>query len=336
MRVLVTGGAGYIGSVATDLLLECGHAVAVFDNLQQGHRAAIAEAAEFLRGDLASAPAIDAAVGAFRPDVVMHFAANSLVGESAQLPFKYIGDNVQNATNLFRAMDRHGCARVIFSSTANLYGGAGRGPITEDAPIRPGSPYGESKAIIERQLHWLKETRGWNYVCLRYFNAAGATETRGEDHTPETHLIPLVLQAAMGQRREIQLFGDDYDTEDGTNIRDYVHVEDLVQAHILAADAVASRSGTFNLGNSAGYSVKQVIAAAGEVTGVRIPVRLGLRRPGDLPVLVASSERARTELGWRPRHRSIHAIIESAFRWMVQHPQGYAASSPAEETASAK
>lgn len=324
MKVLVTGGAGYIGSVVTELLLARGHDVTVFDNLQQGHRSALSKGAKFVLGDLAEPTAIDEAIKNCQPEIVMHFAANSLVGESAQAPFKYLGDNVQNATNLFRAMDRHDCKRIIFSSTANLYGSAGKDPLTENAIIAPGSAYGESKAIIERQLHWLKETRGWNYVCLRYFNAAGATTQCGEHHTPETHLIPLVLQTAMKIRPEIKLFGDDYHTPDGTSIRDYIHVEDLANAHILAAKLVQTRSRTFNLGNGAGYSVKQVITAASDVTGIRIPVSVGPRRQGDLPVLVASSARAHTELGWRPQHWSIHAIIESAFRWMIQHPRGYA------------
>jgi UDP-glucose 4-epimerase len=324
MKVLVTGGAGYIGSVVTELLLARGHEVTVFDNLQQGHRSAVPRGAKLVIGDLAEPAVIDETIKNLRPEVVMHFAANSLVGESSQVPFKYIGDNVHNATNLFRAMDRHGCGRIIFSSTANLYGTAGKEPITENAIIAPGSAYGESKAMIERQLHWLKETRGWNYVCLRYFNAAGATSKCGEHHTPETHLIPLVLQTAMKLRPEIQVFGNDYNTADGTNIRDYVHVEDLANAHILAAKLVQTRSGIFNLGNGAGYSVKQVITAASDVTGIRIPVSVGPRRKGDLPILVASSARAHTELGWRPQHWSIHSIIESAFRWMVQHPRGYA------------
>lgn len=323
MKILVTGGAGYIGSVATELLLHHGHQVVVFDNLQQGHRAAVESAAEFVPGDLADYGAIATAIERSRPDAVMHFAANSLVGESMRDPFAYLGDNVLNALNLLRAMDAHGVKRIILSSTANLFAEPSKMPIDEEERIVPGSPYGESKGIVERFLHWLSVTRGFRYACLRYFNAAGATERHGEDHNPELHLIPLVLQVAQGRRPSISIFGDDYPTPDGTCIRDYIHVVDLVDAHIRALDVLDAGNRTYNLGNGQGFSVREVIAAAERVTGCHIPVTMAPRRAGDPAVLVGGSARIRRELGWEPRFPGIEAIIQTAWAWHSRHPHGY-------------
>lgn len=323
MKILVTGGAGYIGSVATELLLRDGHSVLVFDNLQQGHTAAVDSGAHFVRGDLRDYDAISNAIRDFAPDAVMHFAANSLVGESMRDPFAYLGDNVVAALSLLRAMDAHGVKRIILSSTANLFADPARMPIAEDERIVPGSPYGESKAIIERFLHWLSVTRGFRYACLRYFNAAGATARHGEDHNPELHLIPLVLQVALGKREKISIFGDDYPTPDGTCVRDYIHVEDLINAHLLALAALDRGNCIYNLGNGRGYSVREVIAAAEQVTGTTIRTEVCPRRPGDPATLVASSDRIRNELGWNPRHPDIVDIVRSAWAWHQKHPRGY-------------
>ena len=323
MKILVTGGAGYIGSVATEILLRRGHTVLVFDNLQQGHEAAIEPSAHFIRGDLRDAAAIDAAVQGFAPDAVMHFAANSLVGVSMREPFQYLGDNVVAGLNLLRAMDAHGVKRIILSSTANLFADPLKLPIDEDERIVPGSPYGESKGILERMLYWLSVTRGLRYACLRYFNAAGATERHGEDHHPELHLIPLVLQVALGQREKISIFGDDYPTPDGTCIRDYIHIEDLIEAHILALDALDQGNRVYNLGNGQGFSVKQVVQAAEQITGKKIPLEIAPRRPGDPAVLVAGSAKIRRELGWQPRFPGIASIIQTAWSWHSRHPDGY-------------
>ena len=323
MKILVTGGAGYIGSVATELLIRDGHQVIVFDNLQQGHRAAIEPGAGFIQGDLSDYRAISTTIQGFSPDAVMHFAANSLVGESMRDPFAYLSDNVVNALNLLRAMDAHGVKRIILSSTANLFADPLKMPIDEDERIIPGSPYGESKGIIERFLHWLSVTRGLRYACLRYFNAAGATERHGEDHNPELHLIPLVLQVALGRREHISVFGDDYPTPDGTCIRDYIHVVDLIDAHLRALRALDGGNRIYNLGNGQGFSVKQVIETAGRVTGRPIPVKIAPRRPGDPAVLVAGSARIKRELDWEPKYPDIESIIRTAWAWHSRHPQGY-------------
>ena len=323
MKILVTGGAGYIGSVATEVLATGGHEVVVFDNLQQGHVEAVHPHARLVVGDLAHPAAIDAVLREFQPEAVMHFAANSLVGQSMQEPFLYLQDNVVNALNLLRAMDRHGVRKIILSSTANLFADPLAMPITEEERIIPGSPYGESKGIVERFLHWLSITRGLRYACLRYFNAAGATPERGEHHTPELHLIPLVLQVALGQRPDITVFGGDYPTPDGTCIRDYIHVTDLIDAHVRALGALDRGNCTYNLGNGRGFSVREVIDAAREITGHAIPVRMAPRRAGDPAILVAGSERIRRELGWQPRFDGISALIATAWAWHRQHPRGY-------------
>ena len=324
MRVLVTGGAGYIGSVTSEVLLRHGHDVMVFDDLSQGHRAAIPAAATWVEGDLSSPRAIQTAVDTYRPDAVMHFAARSLVGESMNEPFGYLRDNVVNGLNLLQACIAGGVDRFILSSTANLFGSPDAALIDEQAAIAPGSPYGESKWTLERALHWISQTKGLRFASLRYFNAAGASEARGEHHDPETHLIPLVLQVAAGRRDHITIFGDDYDTPDGTCVRDYIHVLDLAEAHVLAMQALEQGNRMYNLGNGEGFSVRQVIDTARAVTGAAIPEEIGPRRAGDPARLVASSGLIRRELGWEPRYPGLHQIIETAWRWHQLYPQGYA------------
>ena len=323
MRVLVTGGAGYIGSVTAERLLARGHEVVVFDNLSSGHRAAVPAEAAWIYADLASPEAIRKAIAAHRPEAVMHFAARSLVGESMAQPFAYLRDNLTDGLNLLEACVDAGVSQFILSSTANVFGDPKVALIDEGADIAPGSPYGESKWGLERALYWLGETRGIQYTCLRYFNAAGASPERGEHHEPETHLIPLVLQVAAGQRDSITIFGDDYDTPDGTCIRDYVHVLDLAEAHILALEGMSDAHRVFHLGNGTGFSVRQVIEAARAVTGAPIPAVVGARRPGDPPRLVASSALIRNVLGWTPRHTDLEQIIATAWRWHQSNPAGY-------------
>jgi UDP-glucose 4-epimerase len=323
MRILVTGGAGYIGSVVSAELLAAGHEVVVFDNLSQGHRAAVPAQAAFIEGDLANRAAIDRVFKSHAIDGVMHFASHTLVGESMQKPFLYLGRNVVNGLNLLESMAEHGVKRFILSSTANLFDRPQRMPIDEAEDIVPGSPYGESKNILERMLAWLDRTMGLRYAALRYFNAAGCTPERGEDHAPETHLIPLVLSVALGQREKVTIYGDDYPTPDGTCVRDYIHIVDLAQAHILAFESLDRGSAVYNLGNGAGFSVRQVIETARQITGHVIPAVIGSRRAGDPATLVASSEKIRRELGWQPRYPSLAAIIDSAWQWHRSRPRGY-------------
>jgi UDP-glucose 4-epimerase len=323
MKILVTGGAGYIGSAVVEQLIAKGESVVVFDNLSQGHRAAVHPEAVLVEGDLANRGAIDAVLTQHRPEAVMHFASKTLVGESMQDPFLYVGDNVTNGLNLFKSMVEHGVKRIILSSTANLFDKPERMPIDESERIIPGSPYGESKFILERILHWLDRVCGVRFASLRYFNAAGATPTRGEDHDPELHLIPIVLQVAMGKREKVSIFGADYPTRDGTCVRDYVHVVDLAQAHILALGALDGGSRFYNLGNGEGFTVKEVIDTASDLTGKTIRTEIGPRRPGDPAVLVASSDKIRKELGWAPQFPHVRAIIESAWRWHQAFPDGY-------------
>jgi UDP-glucose 4-epimerase len=323
MKVLVTGGAGYIGSVTVEQLIEAGEEVVVFDNLYQGHRAAVHPDAVFVQGDLADKTAVANLLQEHRPDGIMHFASHTLVGESVEKPFLYLRDNVVNALNLLENAVAVGVKRFILSSTANLFEKPERMPIDENERIIPGSPYGESKFLIERLLHWMDEIYGLKYACLRYFNACGATPTRGEHHDPETHLIPLVLQVALGQREKIVIFGDDYSTPDGTCVRDYIHVIDLAQAHILALRDLHNGSRKYNLGNGRGYSIKQVIETARKVTGHPIPAEIGPRRPGDPAILIASSETINHDLGWQPRYPDLQRIIETAWNWHVTNPNGY-------------
>jgi UDP-glucose 4-epimerase len=325
MKVLVTGGAGYIGSVTAAELIRAGHQVVVFDNLYQGHRQAVPPEAELVVGDLADRNAL-AALFRDNPGIgaVMHFASYTLVGESMELPLKYLRDNVMNAANLLEAAVESGTRRFILSSTANLFDEPESIPITEQERIVPGSPYGESKHMIERMLEWFDRIYGMRYAALRYFNACGCTPTQGEDHDPETHLIPLVLQVALGQRDNIVVFGDDYPTRDGTCVRDYIHVVDLAQAHILALmalDEMGSRR--YNLGNGRGFTVLEVIEAARRVTGHPIPHVVGPRRAGDPAVLIASSEAIRRDLGWEPKIPDLDDIVASAWAWHKEHPNGY-------------
>lgn len=325
MRTLVTGGAGYIGSTVARELVETDHDVFVVDNLSQGNRAAVPDAATFVHGDLKNRSLIDQVLADHRPEAIMHFASHTQVGESMEEPFLYLDENVRCGVNLMRSAVEHDVDRFILSSTANLFGTPERIPIDEDVTIDPGSPYGESKFILERMLHWLDETRGLTYAALRYFNAAGAAgPDHGEDHDPETHLIPIVLEVALGQRDKIVIFGDDYDTRDGTCVRDYVHVLDLAQAHILALNALNDGSRVYNLGNGEGYSVREVIETARRVTGREIPATVGDPRPGDPPVLIASSDKIRDDLGWTPEHNALEDIIGSAWDWHRRHPEGYA------------
>ncbi len=323
MRILVTGGAGYIGSIVVEQLVEAGETVLVFDNLHQGHAAAVHPGARLVVGDLADRATLERTLAEFKPEAVMHFASHTLVGESMERPFRYLGDNVTNGLNLLQSAVHHGVRRFILSSTANLFDQPQRIPIDEDEQIVPGSPYGESKYILERILSWLDRLLRLHYAALRYFNAAGASVERGEDHRPELHLIPLVLGVALGKRENVTIFGDDYPTSDGTCVRDYIHVIDLAQAHILALQALERGSCTYNLGNGQGFSVKEVIETARQITGHPIPAVVGPRRPGDPAILVASSEKIRRELGWQPRYPHLHEIVESAWRWHKTHPNGY-------------
>jgi UDP-glucose 4-epimerase len=325
MKILVTGGAGYIGSIVTQELIKQGDEVVVIDNLQFGHRAAVHPRAVFVEGDLADRAAVKALFDNHTFDGIMHFASNTLVGESMEQPFLYVGDNVRNALNLLEEAVAHDVKRFILSSTANLFDDPEHMPITEEERIVPGSPYGESKNIIERILYWLDRTQEFRYAALRYFNAAGASPAgeRGEDHVPETHLIPLVLQAALGQREQITIFGDDYPTRDGTPVRDYIHIVDLAHAHILALRALDEGSRTYNLGNGRGHTVREVIQTCREVTGMPIAAEIGPRRPGDPATLVASSEKISRELGWEPKYPALRTIVEHAWKWHRTHPNGY-------------
>jgi UDP-glucose 4-epimerase len=321
--VFVTGGAGYIGSAAAAELIAAGHAVTVFDNLSRGHRAAVPPKAHFVEGDLADPAALDAALSADPPQAVMHLAAYIEAGESMEQPAQYFRNNVANSLNLIEAAVRHGVGRFVLSSTAAVYAG-GDEPLAETAPLHPANVYGETKWMIERMLRWFASQRGLHYAALRYFNASGAMPGRGEAHRPESHLIPRVLQAALGQAEEVSIFGTDYPTPDGTCIRDYIHIADLVAAHLLALEALGEREAlTYNLGNGAGYSVREVIETARRVTGRPIPARERPRRPGDAARLVASAEKIRRELGWAPRYLALEDIVASAWEWHRTHPDGY-------------
>jgi len=326
MRILITGGAGYVGSHLVAALAERGERVVVLDNLRLGHRAAVPSGIPLVEADLADAAALDAVLMDGPWDAVFHFAARSLVGESMEKPFEYLTDNGAVGIRLIEACVRHGVRRFVLSSTANVYGNPASVPIREDAPTATTSPYGESKLMIERCLYWAEKIHGFRYACLRYFNAAGADPAGrlGEDHTPETHLVPLAIDAALGRRPELVIFGDDYPTPDGTCIRDYVHVTDLAEAHILALARLERGSLTCNLGNGSGHSVREVIRTVEEVGGRAVPARLGPRRPGDPAVLVASSDLIRKETGWTPRLAALPDIVRTAFAWREAHPRGYA------------
>jgi UDP-glucose 4-epimerase len=319
MRVLVTGGAGYIGSVVSEQLVSDGHEVVIYDNLSKGHRGAVVEGARFVQGDLLEADQLRQTLNDNRIEAVIHMAASSLVGESVQEPSKYYHNNVVAGLVLLDAMRECGIKRIVFSSTAATYGEPEEQPIRETTSTNPTNTYGETKLAFEKAMHWYERAHG-----LRYFNAAGATERCGEDHDPETHLIPITLQAAAGKRAHVEIYGDDYPTADGTCIRDYIHVVDLARAHILALDVLSERSAIYNLGcGGDGYSVRDVIETARRVTGKEIPVRMGPRRPGDPAVLIASSDKIKSELGWQPQFQDLGLIVESAWKWMLAHPDGY-------------
>ncbi|MFC5468633.1 UDP-glucose 4-epimerase GalE [Cohnella suwonensis] len=327
MAVLVTGGAGYIGSHAVAALLEKGEEVVVVDNLYQGHREALL-GGKFYEGDLRDADFLGRVFHENDIDGVIHFAANSLVGESMKDPGKYYHNNVYGTLCLLEQMQKAGVNRIVFSSTAATYGEPEKVPIDEYDRTVPTNTYGETKLAMEKMIRWFDVAHGIKFVSLRYFNAAGAHDSGkiGEDHSPETHLVPLVLQVALGQREFISVFGDDYPTEDGTCIRDYIHVSDLADAHIRALGRLreGGDSAIYNLGSGNGYSVKQVIDVSREVTGHAIPAKYEPRRAGDPAVLIASSARAREELGWSPSREKLEDIIGSAWRWHQQHPNGYA------------
>lgn len=321
MKILVVGGAGYIGSICTEVLLDAGHTVAVFDNLTEGHRRAIDERAPLFEGDLSQREQIDAALADFKPDAVMHFAASALVGESMQNPSKYFRNNVANGLNLLDAMVAADVKRLVFSSTCATFGPPERIPIDETLPQHPINPYGESKLAFERILHWYGQIHDLRFVALRYFNAAGASDQFGEDHRVETHLIPNVLKVALGQRENVEIYGTDYETPDGTCIRDYIHIIDLSHAHMLALEA--PKSEFYNIGTGGGSSVREVIETCRKITGRAIPVIEKPRRAGDPPRLIAASGKIKSELGWEPRFQQLHAIVESAWKWHLKFPQGY-------------
>jgi UDP-glucose 4-epimerase len=324
-RFLVTGGAGYVGSHVVLALRGRGDEVVVVDDLRTGHRAALPEGVRLIVGDAGDAALLDPLLSQGEWHGVLHFAAMSLVGDSMREPYRYLLENAVPGIRLIEACARHGVRRFVLSSTANLFDQADRVPIDEATPIIPGSPYGESKFFLERTLHWADRIHGLRSACLRYFNAAGADPDgrAGEDHTPESHLIPLAIDAALGRRPPLQVFGTDYPTPDGTCIRDYVHVSDLAQAHLGALDQLGERSVTYNLGNGQGHSVLQVMRAIERITGRRVPHVVAARRAGDAAVLVAGSDRIRRETGWTPRHADLDDIVATAYAWRLAHPHGY-------------
>jgi UDP-glucose 4-epimerase len=325
MKVLVTGGAGYIGSVVATELLKAGHRVIVYDNLSHGHHAAVPQGAEFVSGELADREKLDHLFSRQPVDAVMHFAALIEAGESMKVPEQFFRNNTANALTLLEAMLAHGVSRFVFSSTAALFGNPERTPIEEDDPLRPTNAYGESKLLVERMLAWLNQIHGLRYASLRYFNAAGAmSPDKGEDHQPETHLIPRILKVALGEIEHINIFGTDYPTPDGTCIRDYIHVVDLASAHLLALDALEGHDRLiYNLGNGQGFSVREVVEVARKVTGHPIPVIESPRRLGDPAILIASSAKIQRELNWRPKFPDLETIVASAWEWHRSHPNGY-------------
>lgn len=324
MNVLVTGGAGYVGSVAATELLRAGHRVMVLDNLSHGRKAAVPHGAELVVGDLADGECLDSVLRAFKPEAVMHFAALIEAGESMRFPERYFRNNTASVLTLLEAMLRAGVNKFIFSSTAAVYGNPQRTPIEEGDALCPTNAYGESKLLVERMLEWFNHIHGLHFASLRYFNAAGAIPGHGEDHHPESHLIPLVLKVALGQRENIAIYGTDYSTPDGTCIRDYVHVMDLAMAHVLALGALGDRDKLiYNLGSGRGFSVRQVVEVSRKITGHPIPVIESPRRAGDPAILVASSDKIQRELHWTPQYKELEQIIASAWKWHKDHPHGY-------------
>lgn len=325
MHVLVVGGAGYVGGVTAERLLAAGHTVTIFDDLSTGHRSGVAPDARLVPGSVLDPAALESLFAGARFDAVMHFAAKSIVPHSMTEPGNYFANNVGGVIALVNAMLAHRVTRLVFSSTAAVYGEPEEVPIPETAALQPNNPYGESKAAVERLLRWYASQNGLRYAALRYFNAAGASERVGEWHQPETHLIPLALQALAGTRGPLTVFGDDYPTEDGTAVRDYVHVLDLADAHVQALDKLAAEGAdslVCNLGSGSGYSVRQVLNAIREVAGREVPANMGARRAGDAPATVASNGKAAEVLGWRPQ-RSLTDMVGSAWRWLQAHPNGY-------------
>lgn len=325
-RVLVTGGAGYIGSVVTTQLLQRGYDVVVYDNLDNGHKAAVPRHAKFIEGDTSDGRLLDRVFRKFKFDGVVHMAASIEAGESMKFPEQYFRNNTANTLTLLEVVLAHEVPRFVFSSTAALFGTPDRTPIEESDPVHPTNTYGESKLLVEHMLEWFHKIHGLRYACLRYFNAAGATADQGESHSPESHLIPLILQVAQGKREFISIFGTDYETPDGTCIRDYIHVSDLASAHLLTLDALRKQDKlVYNLGNGRGFSVREVIETARKVTGHPIPAKEMPRRPGDPAILVASSEKIKRELRWQPQYANLDDIVRSAWDWFRAHPNGYAA-----------
>ncbi len=321
MNVSVTGGAGYIGSICVEELLNAGHQVTVYDNLTEGHRSAVDGRARFVEGCLSDTSKLNQWVKESKAEAVMHFAANALVGESMTNPGKYFRNNVANGLNLLDAAVAAGVKKFVFSSTCATYGPPDRVPMTEDLPQCPINPYGESKLMFEKVLQWYQQIHGLEFVALRYFNAAGASEQFGEHHRIETHLIPNVLRVALGQKPQVEIFGTDYPTPDGTCIRDYIHIIDLAQAHITGLEP--GKCGFFNLGNGDGYSVREVVSMCEEITGRTIPTVSKPRRPGDPPILVAAADKAFKELNWRPKYPKLRDIVSTAWAWHRKHPDGY-------------
>mgnify|MGYP001587964011 CR=1 FL=1 len=326
MNIFLTGGAGYIGSAAAETLLRAGHQVTVYDSLVKGYAQAVPQGARFLQADLADRGALEAALASQAYDAVMHFAAFIEAGESMQDPGKYFYNNTAVSIGLVEACVRAGVRRFVLSSTAAVYQSSDV-PLTEEAPLGPANVYGQTKLMIEETLEWYRTVHGLRYAALRYFNAAGALPGRGEAHRPETHLIPLVLQVALGRREQVEIYGTDYPTPDGTCIRDYIHIADLISAHLLVLEALGGADRlVYNLGNGAGYSVRQVIDTARQVSGDPIACAESARRPGDAPRLVASPEKIRRELGWTPAHPDLDDIVASAWEWHRSHPDGYASA----------
>ncbi len=324
MNILVTGGAGYVGSVLSEELLGQGYRVIVIDNLQQGHHEAVPPGAEFVLADICHPEELDTVFQKYAIDAIMHMAAETIVEYSMTDPQRHFRSNVSGGMNILAAMLKHHVSRLIFSSSAAVYGEPQSTPVEEDQPKKPVNAYGESKLVFERILEWYARGYGISYVALRYFNAAGASPNLGEDHQPETHLIPNVLKAALSPGSPVSVFGTDYPTRDGSCVRDYLHVLDIAQAHLLALEKLAPLSGkAYNLGSEAGYSVLEIIGTARQVTGVEIATEVAPRRPGDPAVLVASSRLARQELGWAPVHSELDTIVDSAWQWLKKHPNGY-------------
>jgi UDP-glucose 4-epimerase len=331
VRILVVGGAGYVGSTSVETFVEAGHDVTVYDNLKTGHRDAVIRDARLVVGSLSDQNRVERVLREHRIQAVLHCAARSLVSESMEKPELYYRENVSNGVKLLEALRSRRVPRIVFSSTAAVYGEPKRVPIAEADRTEPINPYGETKLAFEGAMRWYAACHGFRAISLRYFNVAGATERNGEDHDPETHLIPIVLKVAAGELPDVRIFGQDYNTPDGTCIRDFIHVRDLASAHLLALEATGESDPSFevyNLGSAAGFSVREVIEAARKVTGRAIPARVVKRRLGDPPRLVASSRRARRDLGWQPRESSLEQMLADAWAWKLSHPTGYAKRKP--------